>query len=262
MFVILEYVSLSVYAVTLFFCFVLGLARGKRTRKVVVHAVFFCLAHLILLCWLGATASYTIVRLSDGVRVDMVFFAKNVVFSAMCTFVVTSIVNKWSAFTVVHGVNFVLAYFSLYKAMLADEYPSRVTWLEVSGVLMFVRFVYLFKEIVDGRKYDPWVAKIVAFFVLAYNVAFFVLLTMSPFFQVLISQRAMSLSLSIIDLLLIPTCSFIVVHYNWISVSLDYADSHIDTTTHIKQQRILEEKLASKKLSRQEIMHRHHTYIN
>ncbi|OQW70853.1 MAG: hypothetical protein BVN35_17730 [Proteobacteria bacterium ST_bin11] len=257
---VVECASLVVYAVTILLAFVFGLARGKRARKVIIHFIFFSLIYMIVLCWIGMTSAWNIVRPSDGERIDMVRFTKNVVFSSTCVLIVTNIINKFSAYTIIHGLNFAFAYFSLYNAMLDDLYEDRLTWLEISCVLSIFRFFYLLKEIIDGKRYNPIIAKVVVGFNIAYDILYYMVFIMSPYFQNLISFYSMNVVMSVLDLVFVPLCALIVVHYNWISMSQDYSNQQQDYLAVNAAQRKFENEVASGKISRREVRDAFHSH--
>lgn len=258
---VVECISLAAYAVTILLAFILGLARGKRTRKVIIHLVFFSLFYMIMLCWIDMTSSWEVLRSSDDVHIDVIRLTKNAIFSGVCALIITIIINKFSAYIIIHALNFTFAYFTLYKSMSSDEYKDRLTWLEVSCVLSVLRFFYILKEIIDGRRYNPAIAKTVVGFNLIYDILYYMLFIMSPYFQDMISLYSMNLAMSIIDLSLIPVCSLIVVHYNWISISQDYSDHIGDYALTVRLQRRSDEDVDIDPKRQRELMDAHHSYI-
>jgi uncharacterized membrane protein len=254
MLVILECTSLVIYGVLIVLCFVFGLARGKKVRKVLAHFVFFFLLYMMMLCWVGMTSAWFV----DGI--DIVRFSKNIAFSLLCMLVVTNIVNKFSAYTLIHLVNFTFAYYAMYNAFILDHYGERLTWLEICGVVSACRLAYLVKEILDGKNYNPIIAKTVVTLNIIYDVTFFVVFVMSPYFQSLISLYTMNVVMSIFDLSIIPLCSLIIVHYNWISIAHSDVDKNAETVSLTNIQREVEEAFLRGELSHEDIMRKHHTY--
>ncbi len=206
----LEYTSLSIYGVFIVVCFVLGMARGKRSRKIVSHLVFFFLVYMMLLCWVAAKSAWT------GVTTILM---KNAAFSCVCLLIITNIVNKFSIYMFLHLLNLAAECLALYMSVVEVDFDKKTTWLEVAWVIAAVRFSYLFMEIVEGPNYNPFVPKVVITFNIVHEYFCLMFYTMSPGFQDIIDVRTMMIVMGILNLVAFTSCALFSVHYNWLSIA-------------------------------------------